>query len=319
MTHSLSVHPDAPVDPAVARAELREARRRRNRDYRVFLAPAVITLVVLTVLPLIVSLALSMSSLSYTSTRPPRLIWLENYIDLFGDPRFLKSLWQSGILIFGPLVFQLVFGFFLALVMNERLPGLGWLRLIFIVPMFFPPIVMGLMWKVMFTPQLGGVNYYIEAIGLTAPAWLSSPGPALASIVIAAVWGWTPFVAIMFYTAMQTFPKELFEAARIDGAGWLQQIRFVTLPLLRDTALVVIVFRIMEGLAIFPIIYVMTAGGPAGSTETTNYYAFVTGFEFLKIGYASAIILTFLAILVAILAPWIGSLLRNTQGRGEPA
>src|SRR5690606_11295478 len=102
---------------------------------------------------------------------------------------------------------------------------------------------------------------------------------------------------------MQTFPRDLYEAAHIDGASWLQQIRFITLPLLRNTALVVIVFRIMEGLAIFPIIFVMTAGGPAGSTETTNYYAFVTGFEFMKVGYASSIILSFLAILLVMLAP----------------
>ncbi|WP_146259448.1 carbohydrate ABC transporter permease [Palleronia aestuarii] len=273
----------------------------------------------LTILPLIFSITLSMTSLSYSSLSGPRFVWFENYVDLLSDDRFLRSLWQSGILIFGPLVFQLIFGFCLALVMNERLPGLGWLRVIFIVPMFFPPIVMGLMWKVLFTPQLGGINHYLGAIGIDGPQWLSNPSSALTAIVIAAVWGWTPFVTIMFYTAMQTFPKDLYEAARIDGATWSEQIRFVTLPLLRDTAVVVIVFRIMEGLAIFPIIYVMTNGGPAGSTETTNYYAFISGFEFLQVGYASAIILSFLAILVAILAPSTGFLLRGAESDGDAA
>lgn len=309
----------APTSLPAGRALQRRSWRRRNRGYRAFLAPAMVTILVLTVVPLLFSLVLSMTSLSYTSARAPRFVWFDNYLDLLSDDRYLQSLWQSAILIFVPLVFQLVFGFFLALVMNERLPGMGWLRVIFIVPMFFPPIVMGLMWKVLFTPQLGGVNFYLESIGIPGPSWLSDPTMALTSIVIAAVWGWTPFVTIMFYTAMQTFPKDLFEAARIDGAGWLQQIRFVTLPLLRDTALVVVVFRIMEGLAIFPIIFVMTSGGPAGSTETTNYYAYISGFEFLKVGYSSAIILSFLAILVAILAPSIGRLLQGTQGRGDAA
>lgn len=290
-------------------------QKRRNRGYRPFLLPALVIILVLTVIPVLISLVISMTSLSYVSTRGPRFIWFDNYINLFSDPRFVRSLWQSAILIFGPLVFQLVFGFFLALVMNERLRGLGWLRVIFIVPMFFPPVVMGLMWKVLFTPQLGGVNYYLSMLGIEGPLWLADPTFALLSIIIAAVWGWTPFVAIMFYTAMQTFPSDLYEASRIDGAGWVQQIRFVTLPLLRNTALVVIVFRIMEGLAIFPIIYVMTAGGPAGSTETANFYAFISGFEFLRIGYASSIILTFLAILVVILAPSIRMLLDNVQPR----
>lgn len=302
----------APLDKAL----LRRTRGRQNRGYRRFLLPAIVTIVVLTIVPLIFTLGLSLTSLSYSSIRGPRFIWFENYADLFGDARFIASLWQSAILIFVPLIFQLVFGFMLALVMNERLPGLGWLRVIFIIPMFFPPIVMGLLWKVLFTPQLGGINHYLGLIGISGPAWLSDPTMALLSISIAAVWGWTPFVTIMFYTAMQTFPSDLYEASRIDGATWTQRIRFVTLPLLRQTALVVIVFRIMEGLAIFPIIYVMTSGGPAGSTETTNYYAYITGFEFLKVGYASSIILTFLAILVAILAPSTRLVLKNVGDKG---
>ena len=291
----------------------RAAGKQEDTGYRVFLMPALIVIILLTIVPLLFSLGLSVTSLSYMSTRATRFVGLENYTDLIGDPRFIASLWQSGVLIFGPLVFQLVFGFMLALVMNERLPGMGWLRTIFILPMFFPPVVIGLIWKVLFTPQLGGVNYYLGLIGIEGPLWLAEPAFALTSIVVATVWGWTPFVAIMFYAAMQTFPRDLYEAAHIDGASWLQQIRFITLPLLRNTALVVIVFRIMEGLAIFPIIFVMTAGGPAGSTETTNYYAFVTGFEFMKVGYASSIILTFLAVLLIILAPSTRLLLASPE------
>ncbi len=308
------------TNPAVALSDARlmahASRKRANRGYRRFAIPALVIIGLLTVVPLIFTIALSTTSLSYINARPTRFLGLDNYVALFSDPRFLNSLWQSAILIFGPLVFQLIFGFLLALVMNERLRGMGWLRVIFIIPMFFPPIVMGLMWKVLFTPQLGGINYYLGLIGIAGPPWLSDPFYALLSIVIAAIWGWTPFVAVMFYAAMQTFPKDLYEASRVDGATWTQQLRFVTVPLLRETALVVIVFRIMEGLAIFPIIFVMTAGGPAGGTETSNYYAYVTGFQFLKVGYASSIILTFLAILVVILAPATRMLLRSVGAGG---
>lgn len=271
---------------------------------------------VLTILPIIFTIGLSLSSLSYSSTRATSFVGLGNYLQLLRDERFLDSLWQSAILVFVPVALQIIFGFCLALVMAERLKGLGWLRVIFIVPMFFPPIVMGLMWKVLFTPQLGGINYYLSTIGITGPTWLSEPSTAMIAIIVAAVWGWTPFVTIMFFTAMQTFPRDLYEAARIDGASWTQQIRFVTLPLLKETAMVVLVFRIMEALAIFPIIFVMTSGGPAGATETVNYYSFVSGFTFLKVAYSSAMILSFLAILVIILAPATNVLLRNIETEG---
>jgi ABC-type sugar transport system permease subunit len=167
--------------------DMRQSWRRSNRSYRRFLFPAIIALVVLTLLPILFSIALSMTSLSYTSVSPARFVGIKNYVDLFSDERFLRSLWQSAILIFGPLPFQLVFGYLLAVAMNERLPGMGWLRVIFIIPMFFPPIVMGLMWKILFTPQLGGINYYLGLLGIDGPLWLAQPGYALISIMIVAI------------------------------------------------------------------------------------------------------------------------------------
>lgn len=295
----------------IASPGLVRAARSRNAGYRRFLIPALAIIAGLTLLPIIFTIGLSATSLAFTSTLPTRFVGIDNYVKLFSDPRFIHSLWQSAVLIFAPVVLQMVFGLLLALVMNERLPGLGWLQVIFVVPMFFPPVVMGLMWKVLFTPQLGGINYYVELLGIHLPPWLSDPTLAIAAIVVAAVWGWTPFAAVMFYTAMQSFPRDLYEAARVDGAGWLQCVRFVTLPLLKSTALVVLIFRIMEALAIFPIIFVMTSGGPAGATETVNYYSYIAGFTFLKVGYASAMILSFLAILVVVLAPATSFLLRS--------
>ena len=291
----------------------RAARRPRwgSAGYRRFLVPALAIIAVLTLLPMLFTIGLSTSSLAFTSTLPTRFVGTGNYVQLFSDARYIQSLWQSAVLIFAPVALQMIFGFLLALVMNERLPGLGWLPVIFVVPMFFPPVVMGLMWKVLFTPQLGGISYYVELLGIHMPPWLSDPTLAIAAIVIAAVWGWTPFAAVMFYTAIQSFPKDLYEAARVDGAGWLQSVRFVTLPLLKSTALVVLIFRIIEALAIFPIIFVMTSGGPAGATETVNYYSYIAGFTFLKVGYASAMILSFLAILVVVLAPATSFLLRS--------
>ena len=110
----------------------------------------------------------------------------------------LNSIPISIILIVVPVALQLVLGFIVAVVMNEKLPWMGWLRLVFVAPMVLPPIVMGLMWRILFTPQLGGVNYFLSLIGVAGPNWLSDPTFALVAVIIAAVWGWTPFVGLMF-------------------------------------------------------------------------------------------------------------------------
>ena len=113
---------------------------------------------------------------------------------------------------------------------------------------------------------------------------------------------------------LQTFPVDGYEAARIDGASWAQSIRYITLPLLRPTIFVVGVFRVIEALAIFPIIFILTNGGPAGATETVNFYGYVSGFNFLRVGYASAIMVFFFAMLMLITAPSMGFLLRSQEG-----
>lgn len=251
----------------------------------------------LTLVPIMITIILSLTSLSYRSANPSEFIGIQNYARLFTDERFLNSISTSIILIVIPVATQLILGFGLAIVMNEKLPWMGWLRLVFVAPMVLPPIVMGLMWRILFTPQLGGVNYFLSLVGIEGPNWLSDPTFALLAVIIAAVWGWTPFVGLMFLASIQTFPTDIYEAAVIDGTSWVQSIRFITLPLLKPTIFVVGVFRVIEALAIFPIIFILTNGGPAGATETVNFYGYVSGFNFLRIGYASAIMVFFFSCL----------------------
>lgn len=286
-----------------------------NRTYLRFSSPTFFAIMVLTMIPIVVTVGLSLTSLSYSSAAPTRFWGLRNYERLLEDDRFLSSIPVTLILILVPVAIQLLLGFVIALVMNERLPGMGWLRLIFVAPMVLPPIVMGLMWKVLFTPQLGGINYFLSLVGISGPSWLTDPPWALTAIIITALWGWTAFVALMFLTAMESFPTELYEAASIDGATWFQLVQHVTLPLLRPTAMVVLVFRVIEALAIFPIIFVVTNGGPAGATETVNYYAYVMGFNQLRVGYAAAIITVFFLLLVVLILPWMRSLVNGVQER----
>ena len=287
-----------------------------RRAYLKYLSPSIIVLLLLTVLPVLFTLYLSTSSLSYVSARPPRFIGIRNYSRLLDDARFLESIPVSLLFIAAPVILQLVLGFFVAVIMNERLPGMKWLRYVFVAPMVVPPVVTGLTWRVLFTPKLGGVNYFLSLIGLQGPSWLTHPDWAILAIIIVAVWGWTPFVALMFLAAMQSFPDELYEAAVIDGATWTQTVRHVTLPLLKPTITFVGILRTMEALGIFPIIYIVTSGGPAAATETVNFYAFVSGFSYLKVGYASAIIVVYFFMLLLIIVPTMRYLLRNFQVDG---
>ncbi len=288
-------------------------RNKAQRAYLKYLAPTMLVIFLLTLIPIAVTVVLSLTSLSYRSAKPSEFVGIQNYVRLFSDDRFLNSIPTSIILIAVPVAAQLILGFIVAIVMHEKLPWMGWLRIIFVAPMVLPPIVMGLMWRILFTPQLGGVNYFLSLIGVVGPEWLSEPTFALLAVIVAAVWGWTPFVGLMFLTSIQTFPVDVYEAARIDGTSWFQSIRFITLPLLRPTVFVVGVFRVIEALAIFPIIFILTNGGPAGATETVNFYGYVSGFNFLRVGYASAIMVFFFAMLMLITTPSMGFLLRSQQ------
>ena len=163
-----------------------------QRAYLRYLSPSIVVLLLLTVLPVLFTLYLSTSSLSFASPRPERFIGLRNYSRLLDDARFLQSIPVSVLFIVVPVALQLILGFFVAVIMNERLPGMKWLRYVLVAPMVIPPIVTGLTWRVLFTPKLGSVNYLLSLVGLDGPSWLTDANWALVAIVIVAVWGWTP-------------------------------------------------------------------------------------------------------------------------------
>ncbi len=300
------------VARALGRAQEPEEPGPSRAHYK-YLAPSIALLLVLTVLPMLFTMYLSTSSLSYTSPRPPRYIGLRNYERLLDDARFLQSIPVSLLFIAVPVATQLVLGFIIAVIMNERLPFMRWLRFVFFAPMVIPPIAMGLMWRVLYTPHLGGLNYFLGLVGIDGPGWLTEPNWALVAIIIVAVWGWTPFVGLFFLAVMQSIPEELYEAGIIDGATWVQSLRHITLPLLRPTFAFIGIFRVIESLGIFPIIYIVTNGGPATATETVNFYGFVSGFNNLRVGYASAIIVVFFIMLFVLVGPTMRFLLRNMQ------
>ena len=276
--------------------------RRRTRFYWLLLSPALAVLAVVTIAPFLFLLSTSLTPLNLAR---PATWWdfstpLANFVELLGDHRFLDSLGVQFRLSIFTVAFQLLLGLGAALLLNSRLRFLEAMRALFIIPMVLPPIVVAIMWKVLFTPDISVLNWILGVLGLPQPAWLAHPRLALPAIIIADIWEWFPFALLMLLAALQMMPTEPLEAARIDGAGHWQVFRYVVLPLLRPAIVVTVLFRLIESVKAFPLIFVMTGGGPGTVTEATNYYAFLQGFNYSLIGYAAAISVVVLASVLVI-------------------
>lgn len=288
------------------------ARSTVSAGYWTLVLPSMGVLVLMTLVPILVTLYISLQHYDPAASTAFTFVGLENFEQLLGDDRYLNSLVVMLALIVVPVTLQIVMGMALAMALKERLKKTSWMRALFLLPAVIPPAVSGLLWKLFIVPGAGGLTYLGSLLGVDLNVdLLSMPGRALAVVIVASVWVGTPFVALLFLSALEMISDEIYQAAHLDGAGWLRAHWSISLPLMRPVILTVLVFRVLEALAIFPIIFVLTGGGPAGATEPVNYYAYVTGFEYLKIDYAATIIVTFFVILMAICTPFLVPMARR--------
>jgi len=262
---------------------------RGQRGYLWFIAPCVIFLGVFSLLPPVGTLYFSLQNLNLTYPKLAGYAGLANYQRMVGDQYFWSSIWSTLLLIIGPVGVQMVLGLLMALLLHTGMPLLRVSRSLFIAPMVIPPVIAGLIWKVLFIPNLGGVGYFLGLVGLESPNWLESSGWAIFSVGLVAVWQDTPFVMLLLLAALESMPLDPIEAARVDGASPGQVFRYVTLPFLTPALMVALLFRIINSLGIFPVIYIMTRGGPGRATEILNYYTYTHAFQYLDIGYGAAL------------------------------
>ncbi len=274
-------------------------------------------MVVLAAITLVPALYLLVTSLTPLSlVRPAETAWnfsrpWANFAGLVQDDRFINSVGVQIRLSAVTVGLQLLAGLAVALLLNARSPFLEALRTAFLVPMVLPPIVVALIWKVLYTPDISPLHYLLARAGLPVSSLITNPRAALWAIALADIWEWFPFTMLMILAALHMLPNEPLEAARIDGAGSWQLFRFVILPLLRPTLLVAALFRLIDSIKAFPLIYVLTNGGPGIVTEVTNYYAFVQAFNFSYWGYASAI--TVIMVAGVFLISWLITRLVGTE------
>jgi multiple sugar transport system permease protein len=278
----------------------------RRRVVAILLAPALFGLIAVTAGPLLYLLVTSFTPLDLTRPDSFRFSGFDNYRELLRDDRFWNSVGVQFRLSAATVLAQLVLGLGLALLLNRPLPFREVLRTGFMVPMVLPPIIVAIIWKIWFTPLLTPLNVLTVPLGIVQPSWLTEPALALGTIVLADVWEWTPFTTLILLAALQMMPGEPLEAARVDGASPWQQFLWIILPLLRPALMAAGLFRLIDSFKAFPLIFVMTGGGPGVATEPTNYYAYTQAFNQTFIGYSSAMIVVMLMVTMALSALILG-------------
>jgi multiple sugar transport system permease protein len=284
-------------------------RRRQARTFALGLAPALFVLAAVTLGP---TLYLILTSLTPANPVHPHSLAdfshpLGNYRTLMDDGEFLNSLWVQAKLSVATVMLQLAIGLGVALLLNARAPFLEAVRTAFILPMVLPPIVVAVIWKIIFTPDISPLHRALASVGLPVHSLIANPDLALWAIAVADTWEWFPFTMLMVLAALQMVPSEPIDAARIDGAGRLALFRYILFPYIRPTLVVAGLFRLIDSIKAFPLIYVLTNGGPGTVTEVTNYYAFIESFNFSYWGYGSAIA-TLMVAGVLVLSMMIGRL-----------
>jgi multiple sugar transport system permease protein len=295
MTTFASTSRSAPAtqDPPRRRGSL--ARRQALWCY-VFMAPAILGLLLFSLGPMIASLWLSFTSYDLLSS--PEWIGTENYVNLAQDPLFRKSL--SVTLIYGlvSVPCTMVIALVLAIMLNAKIPALPFFRSAYYLPSVIGGVAVATLWKWMFNGEYGLINAGLARIGIAGPAWLTDEQWALRALIFMSLWGFGATMLI-YLAGLQGVPKELYEAAQVDGASRFRQHLHITVPMLSPVTFFNLIMGIIASLQVFAEPFVLTKGGPNNSTLLLSVYLYQNAFQYLQMGYASAIAwVTFAIILV---------------------
>jgi multiple sugar transport system permease protein len=283
------------------------ARRRADRRAGLaFVAPAALALAALALYPSLWVLWLSLQR------RVPifgiaHFVGLDHYAFLATDPRFWNAVRVTLVFTGASVALELALGLAVALALQRQRAGRRLALSLLLLAWALPAVVTARLFEWLYHPAAGLVNLL-----LGQPLnWLGDPGLALPGLIAADVWRTMPFVALLCYARLLTIPAEVWEAARVDGAGPLATLRFVTLPLLRSILLVALLFRTLDALRAFDLMFVLTGGGPAGTTETLTVYAYRSLFQTLQLGFGAAIGVVIFALVMAVAAAYLRALRRE--------
>ncbi len=284
-------------------ARRRSVFRQEAVEAWILLTPAIAGVLLFVLIPFVASIYLSLTK--YTLVEPPKFIFFANYRDLAADPSFWKTLSKTAYFSFTGIPLSLVLALALALVMNRNLVGIAAFRTAFFVPVVSSWVAVGLVWRWLYNPEFGLVNYALSLVGITGPEWLVSSTWAMPAVILVNVWKGLGFNMMLYLAALQGVPEQLYEASRIDSATPWQQFWAITFPMISPTTFFLAVTSIINSFQVFDAIYTMTQGGPEESTKVIIYYLYQSAFGFLRMGYAAAMAWTLFAfVLLLTLVQW---------------
>ncbi|HOW92451.1 MAG TPA: sugar ABC transporter permease [Anaerolineaceae bacterium] len=252
--------------------------------------PALLAILGIILIPMIQSMAQSFQRLDLARPASNGFIGLANYANLLKDARYTHSLFATFRFSVISVIFEIILGVSIAIVLNKKFIGRGFVRGLMILPWAMPSIVNAAMWKWIYNADYGALNALMSQLGIIDKyqVWLSDPFWATALIILANVWKETPFTVIMLLAALQTIPEEVYEAAKVDGStSWWTFIK-ITIPLIAPTLMIVSILQFLWGFQTFELVTIVTGGGPFSSTELVAVRIYQTTFRSLRFGYGSA-------------------------------
>jgi multiple sugar transport system permease protein len=275
-------------------------RRRDTVDAYLFLAPFLIVYVMFVVFPVFQAVYMSLFDWDLLAMDFRSFIGLGNYQEMFRDSVFWSSFWNTVqfVVLSTPSIVGV--GLLLAILLNGARRGMGFFRTIFFSPYVFSVAVVTLIWAFLLNPQTGLLAAFLGRFGIEPISWLTDPNLAMPAIVMTTLWWTMGFNMVLFLAGLQDIDQSLYEAAELDGAGLWAQFRHITIPGLRRTLLLVTVLQIIASFQIFGQVYIMTRGGPAGTTRVLIQYIYESGFRDFRLGYGSAMSLFLFAVMFVI-------------------
>jgi multiple sugar transport system permease protein len=264
-------------------------QRREKLVALLLLGPAVVYLLALSIYPTIYSLWIAFHNYSLYRRDLVSFAGIDNFTDLLDSDVFKQSLQVTLVFAAAAVLVELILGFAIAVLLDRKMRGANVLRTLLIIPVLISPVAMGLTFRYIFAPTYGLLTYLMRSAHLPTADWTVSVNWALPVVIFADVWQWTPFVALILLSGMQSVSTEVTEAAELDGLSEWQKLWRIVVPLIRPVLLVVVLIRLIDTIRMFDLVFVMTRGGPGSVTEVLSLFSYVTGFASGDMGSASAI------------------------------
>ena len=264
------------------------------------IAPAIIVLLLVNIVPLMWSLGLSFFKFRANQMKPPSFSWFYNYEKMLTKENIWESLQTTGIVVASSVFIQMILGFALAMLFAKKFPLRKIILMLVLTPMMLSYVAVGIFFKLFYEPEFGLLSQFIQIFTGEMYVLLATPAGALLGVIVADAWQWTPFVMLLSLAGLVSVPKYLYEAAEIDRISWWRQFTTITFPYVRSLLLLAVLFRTIETFKIFDLVYILTNGGPGTATETIAVLVYRMAFQYFRTSNSTALgyILIFIVIVL---------------------